>query len=628
MTDALVVGDGTAQAFKVDSTPHDLTVALMNLIDRAAAALNYDDRRSFLSDVSIIRWSSTVTTNTLAEKRGPKLGLLVDSGAQASLYGTGSSPAVGRIIAPENIISMDGDFDEQTTLAAARRLLEKGVRRICVSFAGAFSEPRKENAVKRTIAEQYPDHYLGAVPVLLGSEMAQTPDDMTRTHFTLINAYTHPALAASLFKAEDRLKLEENWSGTFLVGHINGGVARVGKTKAMDTIESGPVFGTYAAAYFAERYRLRDLLCFDVGGTTTKLSVVRDAAPVVEADGNLFDIPVKTPLQLLRSLALGGGSVAKVGTSGLQLGPESMGAAPGPACYGLGSGETTLTDCLLILGYLDATEFLDGDRQLDNVAAEKSVSTNIAIPLGIDIPAAAERVVELACTVLQEFLDTTSKTAGTRTNAVPLFAYGGNGPLLAALTAERLRISSVYVSFALGPVFSAFGTAISKVMHIYEHGVIPNATSELPDDIASTIEKQKQRAALDLEAEGFSGDGATFAVELEPSEGDTVMLDDGQPLPELDNVTGVVVRLRAAYPVPTYKPSLPLCEPTDSRSGERSVYFRGQEIKVVTHDVTRLQPEQTIPGPALISGGSTTCFVPPQWRLTVDEFGNGILQGT
>src|SRR5438105_2460384 len=193
----------------------------------------------------------------------------------------------------------------------------------------------------------------------MGSEMAQVHDDATRTHCSLINAYTHTRLASALFQAEDMLKYDEGWDGPLLVGHINGGVARVGKTKALDTIESGPVFGTYASAYLARRYALSDVVCLDVGGTTAKASIVLGGEPLFTRDGDIFGIPVHAPLPLLRSAVLGGGSVARPAAGGtVRLGPDSMGAAPGPACYGLGGDQATVTDAFLLLGWLDPARFL------------------------------------------------------------------------------------------------------------------------------------------------------------------------------------------------------------------------------------------------------------------------------
>ena len=238
MTDGLVWDGTTMVTVKVDTTPHDLTVSFRELLGEAASRLGFGrDLGAFLDEVSLIRWSSTITSNTLAERKGAKLGLLVRPGSERSLYGDGPSPAVGTLVAERNVVGIGADAggqsaDAQGVLDAVRRLLEDGARRICVSL-DSFPETRQEQAVKRIVESQYRDHYLGSVPVLLASDMAQVDDGQTRTHCALINAYVHSQLATSLFKAEDMLRYDEGWTGALLVGHTNGGVARVGKTKAV-----------------------------------------------------------------------------------------------------------------------------------------------------------------------------------------------------------------------------------------------------------------------------------------------------------------------------------------------------------------------------------------------------------
>lgn len=632
MTDGLVVGRDRVHTFKVDSTPHDLTVAMVALIEQAAVDLGFASRRDFLDRVSVIRWSSTVTTNVLAERRGPKIGLMVEAGAESNLYGAQASPAVGGIVSPVNIVGLRGaQFDSTEVLGAVRRLLEDGVRRICISLRGSFGDPGRERQAKRAIADQYPDHYLGSVPVLLGSDMAQTPDDMTRTHFSLINAYVHPALAASLFKAEDRLKIEDDWRGTLLVGHTNGGMARIGKTKAVDTIESGPVFGTFAAAYFARRYGLEALSCVDVGGTTAKISFARGGAPVEKRGGQLFGIPVKTPLQMLRSLALGGGSIVTVRDGEVQLGPESMGAAPGPACYALGGTRATLTDCLLLLGYVDPAGFLDGRKHLDTDKARAAVDAHVAEPLGISVPQAALQVRDTAARVLSDLIDRAAREAGEQAAGMPMFAYGGNGPLLAAFAADILGLERLYVSFGLGPVFSAFGTAISNVVHLYEHGVVASPSAgTVAAQLPPLTAKLRASAERDLASEGFDAAAARVGLDLEilsPEARVVALPAGGGENPQLDGIDEAVLRLRTEYAVPSYQPACAGRKAGErlEAAGEREVHFGAHAQGVALYEAARFAAGDTLSGPALIGGGSVSCVLLEGWSLRVDEFGNGMM---
>jgi len=184
----------------------------------------------------------------------------VSRGHERDLYGAQqSSPILNRVVNENNVIGIDGP-DGAAILKAVRSLLENGVRRICVSLQGTLQNPEQEHHIKRIIDEQYPDHFLGSVPVLTGIDICQNTDDMTRTCYAVINAYTHSALAATLFKAEDELRYSQGYSRAFLISHINGGVAGVSKTRAIDTMESGPVLGLYGTRYLAKIYGLKNVI--------------------------------------------------------------------------------------------------------------------------------------------------------------------------------------------------------------------------------------------------------------------------------------------------------------------------------------------------------------------------------
>ena len=434
---------------------------------------------------------------------------MVSTGHESNLYGAETSPAIGTIIDPDQIMALDDAApDPIAIMDKVRRLLEKGVRRICVSLGSAYWDRAVEQDIKRIINSQYPGHFLGSVPVLLGTDMLEWPDDMTRTHYALINAYTHPALAKSLFKAEDRLREDFNWLHPFLVGHTSGGVARIGKTKAIDTIESGPIFGTYGAAFMGARAGVDNLLCLDVGGTTTKASAVRNGQPVRQTSGDLFGIGIKMPMQLLRSIAVGGGSHVTLDSGGsIEVGPESAGASPGPACYGLGGYEPTLTDALLTLGYLNPPDFLDGRRALDVAAAKAALKQEIAEPASISVTAAALTVRDLAADRIGKLLEATAATAGMTVSENTLAVYGGNGPLLGPFVADQMGITRVYVALRFGPVFGAFGTATCDVKHVYHRNVSDLSGRDGIDAMLATARRE-------LHSEGFDHEQAEFHFEI------------------------------------------------------------------------------------------------------------------
>lgn len=646
MTDALVSNGSEIRAFKVDTTPHDFTVSFRECLIEAARQCGYDEVQTFLDNVKLIRWSSTITSNVLGERRGAKVGLLVSRGHEQGLYGSGRSPIIDELVEEQNVIGLPENPTAQDVLGAVKNLLEEGVRRVCVSLKSAFPDNQAERQIKSTIERQYPDHYLGAVPVLLGSEMAQISDDNTRTHYSAINAYVHSQLAASLFKAEDTLKYDDRWSGPLLIGHTNGGVARVGKTKAVDTIESGPIFGTFGGAYFARRYLIPNVVCFDVGGTTTKASIVRNGEPVFQRGGDLIGIPVKTSLAMLRTAVLGGGSIAKPDKEGqVSLGPESMGASPGPACYALGGGEATLTDALLVLGYLDPKAFLGGRRSLNLELAAQAIQRNLANPLGVSVERAAVLVRDEALSIMADLVHAILEEGRLDPGATSLFAYGGNGPLFGALVAERLGIPDVVV-FNLSPVFSAFGSAISDVVHVYERGIGTDiGESGGAAQVGDALRRLYSMAARDLSGEGFAIDQAKVEIEAEMSDsehapisartngapnGATVgaLLQDYQRQASgRERAQVQALTLKVTYPIGKYElPRLHKGEGgTPKSTSKRPIVLDSNTVQAQLYLWPDLRPGSAIDGPAIVTAETLTCLVPTGWRITIDEFGNGRL---
>lgn len=646
MTDALITDGATRHCIKVDTTPHDFTVAFQNCLKEAGKLYGIETLEAFLPKVSLIRWSSTITTNVLAERRGAKVGLLVTEGHEEDLYGQGRSAIIDELVAADAVIGLPQNPEAKDILLAVKQLLESGVRRICVALAGAFPDNRNEIAIKRVIESQYPDHIIGSVPVLLGSEMAQIGHDQTRAHYSAMNAYTHSRLATSLFKAEDVLRDEFNWRGTLLIGQTSGGVARIGKTKAVDTIESGPVFGTFGGAFVAREYRLKDVICFDVGGTTTKCSIVRDGEPVYQRGGNLMEIPVQTSFAMLRSAAIGGGSVARVKDGRLRLGPESQGAAPGPACYALGGREATLTDAILLLGYLDPASFLGGRRKLSIDHAKRVIEKNVAKPLGLSIEQAALVIRDEAVSLMAELIANTLGEAGLEAVDTALFSFGGNGPMFGALVAERLGIARAY-AFDFGPVFGAFGSSVSDVAHVYERGVGLTWDDGNRDAILKTAERLYTQAVRDLQGEGFDPAAAVYRYELEFGRDATLSGScrfdvAGEPAAEFAKAADkaiaeaglsksgdpvLLLRLTARFEVGANQLQKRGERRESVKPATRPMQFNGRGAEPLPAYVwEQLNVGDTIAGPAMINGATLTCPVPPRWVLTVDDYGNAAMQ--
>lgn len=621
MTDGLVSGsaEGFSGVFpvKVETTPHDVTLSFRQILEAAREHIGVPSMRDLLDQVALIRWSSTITSNVLAQKSGPKLGLLVSGGHEDDLYTSPDEAAtvVGPLIDRENITGIATDATDDDIRTAVKGLFDQGIRRINISLQGAFEDNSTERKIVALIDAQYPDHYLGSIPALPASEILLRPDDATRTFVSLINAYVHPSLATTLYRAEETLKQEYSWRGNVLVGHINGGVARIGKTTAFDTIESGPLFGTHACAAEAARLGDAKVLAIDVGGTTAKVSAVADGRVVDRDEGHLFGIPVRTNLPLLRSIALGGGSVARTRDGEVTLGPDSMGAAPGPACYGLGGRNATTTDAFLVLGHLSPTAFLEGRRTLDVDAARAAIDRAVGSPLGLSAEDAARRIIDKAYDVTAQLARETAAEMGWDPRDTAVYALGGNGPLFATGVAERLGATTVRL-FGFGNVLSAYGSAISDVVHVYESAITgdPANAGDAARDAAATLVDHAER---DLRGEGF--DPRTARLDWEVRDGDGTRHHAEGSVEQALVGTPQLVRLTASAPLPSLERQTP--RPTGTASGG------GDRGGLPVHDWTSIVGA-TVTGPALVDDGAFTWLVGPGWSLAVDAHGDAVATRT
>jgi N-methylhydantoinase A len=651
LTDGIFIDGTKLVCVKVDTTPHDLTVCLFDCLTQGASQLGYADVDALLENLELIRWSTTITSNVLAECSGPRIGLLISRGHEKDLYGnTPRSIVLDRILSEHDVIGIDEGTNDTGIMNGVRSLLESGVRRICVSLKGAHRNPEREIQIKRIIDQQYPDHFLGSVPVLAGSDISKSADDATRTYCAIINAYTHGALAATLFKAEDDLREGHRYAGTFLVSHINGGVAGIAKTKAIDTIESGPILGIHGSAHLAKVYKASDVIALDVGGTTTKLSVLRDSESLQKKPSDFFGIPVQISLPYLRSIALGGSSVVKAQPNGvlgkIALGPESMGSLPGPACYNLGGDKPTLTDAFVASGLINPDYFLGGTKPIQLETARSTIQELVAQPLNISVEEACRAIIDVAFESVAKLIAHAGAELGQSFAGHSLFAYGGNGGLFACGVAEKAGLNQVYF-FSLGPVFSAFGSSVSDISHVYERPLqvasISDADVKAMNQILQEIKAESQR---DLLGEGIKPDGIEYSIELEISRPGQPAMAVTYPASSFQDPKSlrtfcetkvgaaagnfalelIRVQIRKSMPKPTLV-ELPL-QGTDSAhaiKGTRKVAWGSPKGEARLYRWESLQPGNRVEGCAVLEGANSTYFVLEGWTLVVDRFGNAKL---
>jgi N-methylhydantoinase A/oxoprolinase/acetone carboxylase beta subunit len=596
-TDSFVsAGEEQVATVKVETTPHDLTVCFADAIDASARSLGLS-RAEFLRGADIIRFSSTIATNTVVTRSGPKLGLIVSAGVAEELYGAARGGRIFDFVAPAMVAAIAEPPDPEEVNRVVRSLLEQGARILVVSLSNAAADAAGERRVKELIDRSYPRHYLGAVPVLLSTEISGVASDAERTAAAVVNAYVHKQLASSLYRAEDDLR-RDGYRHPLLVVTTDGGVTRVAKTRALSTYQSGPTSGIHAAALLCGALGIDAALTADVGGTSTDVGVVLGGRPVRRELIDVGGLPLAQPSVELVSFGIGGGSIARVEDGRVAVGPESAGAAPGPACFGLGGREATPTDAWLVLGYLDPGYYLGGRKRLDLDLARRALEERIAGPLDVSAEEAALAVKHAAEEAVVEGLRSARglEQAGPL-GELALVAYGGGGGILMPAVARRLGIRDTILS-RFSPVFSAFGVSTLDVRHTYETRVDGDAERE-------AIERLTGDARRDMRGEGFDPDAIRIEVER----------DDG------------LVRVSATCEVP--KPPLPRQhdegDSEQARKGERTIRLEGGAVEAPVYARDRLRAGAALAGPALIEASDTTYLVPPGITCRIDHFGNAVL---
>jgi N-methylhydantoinase A len=618
-TDGYFTRDELAVRVKVETTPHDFTDCLARCVSDGAAGLGFRSVQAMLLQCAAVRFSSTIGTNALLTRTGPRIGLIVSAGAGDSLYSKGESSLFGFLVRKDLVVEVADPFDEDEVRDRVQALLVAGARILVVSLADSDQDPGPELAIKRVLDTQYPRHYLGAVPCLLASAVTPRPDAELRTATAVLDAYLHAAMVKTLYQADEDLR-SQGYARPLLVVHASGGVARVAKTKALETYNSGPVAGLYGAREMARRYGLDSVVSVDIGGTSTDVATILDGRLPFQSSPKVEGIPVLLAMTEVHTIGGGGGSIARRGPDGYRVGPDSAGAAPGPACYGLGGTRPTPTDAEVVLGTIDPGCFLGGRRQLDPERARQAIA-QLSGEGEEEVAAGAEAIrralVAVSAAQVQELIDATGRPAASFT----MLAFGGGGGLYAADIAELAGIGRVLL-FLHSAVFSAYGVASMEPSHIYEIAADRDLRAQL-NDLAD-------RARLDFAGEGFDPGELRFFLDVHRADHrlDTTELAGPAALGELP-ARSVAARLRVTAPIVTAEPAriaarAPGAAP--ARKGTRAVRYRGQETGAAVYDRALLLAGDQIPGPAVVESADTTVAVPPGARLAIDTYGTGLLE--
>lgn len=658
-TDGFFTNGEEFRLAKVLTTPHDLAECTINCI--AAGAKQFGlELESFLRDATVNRLSSTLGTNLVVQRAGTRLGLLVSSDHTQDLYGSSvRAPILDLFVPSDMVLGLDEEIDgdgrvrreppRDQVLAHLRTLLEMGARIVVVSLRNSWRNPHNGHLVRSYVHERYPVQYLRSVPIQIGSEVVHAADDHARTNSAVLNAYIHPPMARSLYRIEDRLR-DNGYKRPLLVVHAHGGSGRIAKTVALHTLSSGPAVAVRGAAELCRKLRIKRALTIDMGGTSLDAAVIIDHQYRLERDADFHGVRLATPMVAVDSIAAGGSTIARVVGGRVSVGPESQGIAPGPACYGRGGTEATITDVNLALGYIDPDYFLGGTLRLDRSRAERAIQRHIAAPLKLELAAAAWAVRKTITALMSEKLRALLKETGEAPEAFTMFVLGGCGALHACALADSIGVGSM-LAFPYSSVFSAFGASTTDVQHFYSRTLIVSNQAETRDHIASELGALIQQARRDMEVEGFSDDLVSASLRgfmLDGAAGPLIVgscrLSEASGQRWSDELIAVAAGVEARNSVTVeisvvVEAGVPHWNPIGSASGvergnvqvptkgERLVYWGAQEsILTPIFADTQLTPGAIIHGPGIVESSITNYVIAPGWQFKVDERNNYLME--
>jgi N-methylhydantoinase A len=697
-TDFFAAGEGGRTSMtKVPTTHYDLSVGFMRGM-KELAGLNGQGLSAFLGETDAVRYCTTIGTNALIERTGPKLGLITTAGFEDTIYlgrarswadggSTKENKDLARIRKPDPLISRDmvvgveeridsfgniiRPLDPEEVLEKLQVLVDRGAMGFVVCLLWSFQNPTHERRIKSIIEEEYPEDYLGSMPVMLSSDVSPKSAEYTRFTTTIVNAYIHGVMSQELNKLGVELR-DGGYKRPLLLVHSTGGMKKVSRTRAVLTHNAGPVAGLHGALTLGKHYGYENIIFTDMGGTSFDIGVITggrlrtyDFIPVIDCwRTNIPAIEVK-------SIGAGGGSIAWVNEmmgSALEVGPQSAGSMPGPACYDQGGEEATVTDADLVLGYLNPDNYLGGKMLLDPELSHEVIEKKIAQPLGVDVMEAALHIRRLVDGRMGQEVFNEVALKGHDPRDFVLFACGGAGATHACGFAPYLHVNKVVVS-GYSSVFGAFGASTVNIQQVWEKSrtlkIFQWATqsyAENYDDFNTLVNELMDLAVRDFRLEGFPEEQVQFRLELDMRYGMQYNLTKivsphlNVQRPEdfkdiCDTFTeqySAIYTPEATFPVGGInvecfyltasvetadslieQAELKGPEPPDkARLPSRKATWSGKQGAVETpvFSFAELEPGNVIAGPALIEAPDTTYVIEPEWRFTLDGYRNGILE--
>ncbi len=617
---------------------------------------------------------STVAINTMLERTGAKTALLITEGFRDiyeigrinrpdayNLFFRKHEPLIERALrfeVRERMLAdgeIDKPLDEAEIAAFGRKLEQLGIEATAILFLNCYANADHERRAKEILEKNHPSMFVSA-----SHELSQEYREFERCSTVAANAYIGPKVRRYIGEIDAHMR-KAGFDGSFLVVQSTGGLyeSDQAQNECVRMLESGPAAGVIGTQALCRALKINNAIAFDMGGTTAKAGVIYRGEPLTTGaaliGGYETALPVQIAMMDIFEVSAGGGSIARVEDGSLRLGPQSAGASPGPACYGLGGTEPTVTDANLVLGRLGADRFLGGEMKLDVAAAERALKTKVGELLGMSAVEAADGILRIAATTMSYAVKGVTTERGLDAGDFVLFAYGGAGPLHAVEVAREIGMRRVIVPFAPG-VFSAFGMLFADLRYDYVRTwftPLEDAKFDEIEEVYRDLERQGseaiEAASVKPEKVGikraadmrYVGQEHAVTVDLPMTVfkrkdlkaikrhfdeqhaqryGTSAPAERAEIVSLRSTVTGVMRK------PPQRKIARGRKAPAKAASrGKRNVYYAGKWHATPTYQREMLAAGNRIKGPALIEEYASTTVLMPGDVMDVDALGNLVI---
>ena len=627
------------------------------------------------SEADIFLHGSTVAINTMLERTGAKTALLITEGFRDiyeigrinrpdsyNLFFQKHEPLVERALRFEvnERLFAEGvvykPLNEEHVRDTCRKLRDENVEAVAILLLHCYANPAHELRVREIVEEELPNAFVST-----SHELSQEYREFERCSTVVANAYIGPRVKGYIGSIDDRIRAD-GFDGSFLVVQSTGGLydGDQAQRQCIRMLESGPAAGVIGTQALCDVLGMENAIAFDMGGTTAKAGVIHHGEALTTGGaligGYERALPIQIAMMDIFEVGTGGGSIARIADEGgLRVGPQSAGAQPGPACYGQGGEEPTVTDANVLLGRLSPDRFLGGEMSLDVAAAESAIEKKIATPLGLGVIEAAQGILRIAVTAMSHAVKAVTTERGLDAGDFAMVAYGGAGPLHACNIGREIGIRKVIIPRSPGH-FSAFGMLFSDLRYDYvrsrfmrladaDFADIEAVYAELEAEGLAEIEKVSvapQRVVIARGADmRYVGQEHAVTVDLAPelfvNEDRAGIKSRFDAVHELRYGTcapqerSEIVSLRVTVTGMLEKPALEQIEagsaepPAAANTGARPVRFGEDAHETDTWDRTKLLAGNVIQGPALIEEHASTTVLHPGDTLEVDAYGNLVI---